>query len=73
MTDREHMSFMLKKADEREAKIQALEIQKELLLDTVEAKNEAIAKRDAVILKMYAVMKRMATMIPDREETATAQ
>lgn len=42
MTDREHMSFMLKKADEREAKIQALEIQKELLLDTVEAKNEAI-------------------------------
>lgn len=67
------MSFMLKKADEREAKIQALEIQKELLLDTVEAKNEAIAKRDAVILKMYAVMKRMATMIPDREETATAQ
>lgn len=73
MTDREHMSFMLKKADEREAKIQALEIQKELLLDTVEAKNEAIGKRDAVILKMYAVMKRMATMIPDREETATAQ
>lgn len=73
MTDREHMSFMLKKADEREAKIQALEIQKELLLDTVEAKNEAIAKRDAVILKMYAVMKRMATMIPDREEAATAQ
>ena len=67
------MSFMLKKADEREAKIQALEIQKELLLDTVEAKNEAIAKRDAVIHNMYAVMKRMATMIPDREETATAQ
>lgn len=73
MTDREHMSFMLKRADEREAKIQALEIQKELLLDTVEAKNEAIAKRDAVIHKMYAVMKRMATMIPDREETETAQ
>lgn len=67
------MSFMLKRADEREAKIQALEIQKELLLDTVEAKNEAIAKRDAVILKMYAAMKRMATMIPDREEAATAQ
>lgn len=73
MTDREHMSFMLKKADEREAKIQALEIQKELLLDTVEAKNEAIAKRDAVILKMYAAMKRMAAMIPDRKEATTAQ
>ncbi len=66
------MSYMLKKADEREARIQALEVQKELLLAAVEAKNEAIAKRDGVILKMYAAMKRMAKMIPENAEKAEA-
>lgn len=72
MTDREHMKYMLKRADEREARIQALEVQRELLCDALEAKNEAIAKKDAVMLKMYAVMKRMAAMIPENAEKTEA-
>lgn len=66
------MKFMLKRADEREARIQALEVQRELLCDALEAKNEAIAKKDEIMLKMYAVMKRMAAMIPENAEKAEA-
>lgn len=65
MTDKEIISGMLKRADERQKKIQRLEAENEILRILIKSKDTDIANQDLVIRKLVVAMKRMVSLIPE--------
>ena len=65
MTDKEIISGMLKRADERQKKIQRLEAEIEILRILIKSKDTDIANQDLVIRKLVVAMKRMVGLIPE--------
>lgn len=61
------MRHMLKRADEREEKIHCLEAENTILRLLAASKDVDIAERDAIIRKMFAVMKRMVKLITEED------
>ena len=65
MTDKEIISGMLKRADERQKKIQRLEAENEILRILIKSKDTDIANQDLVIRKLVVAMRRMVSLIPE--------